>query len=77
MKKRLEINTYTYDGVEVTVKIDYIEKKITLVEFDGQKFVPKQWLFRNRGLDYIDRWCDILGAMTYAIGEAKKLLSKG
>jgi len=42
---------YTYNGIGVAVEIDFIKKKVSIVEKDGQ---AKQWLFAGRELEYMD-----------------------
>jgi hypothetical protein len=76
MIKHIEIKTYEYMGVNITVKIDYDAKDISLVEGGGGPecsatyWVAKKWIFAGRTLDYMVGWQNILDAMKYAIEEA-------
>lgn len=54
MKKNLEIITYEYKGIKVTVKIDYDRGIISLVERAEQGYKPKKWVFADRGLEYLN-----------------------
>jgi hypothetical protein len=74
MIKHLEIKTYEYCGIKVTVKIDYNDDTISLVERELDNYVKKEWVFINRGLEFMSSWLDILDAMKYAIEEARKEL---
>ena len=67
--------TYNYRGVNVLVKLDFIDSTVSLVERDDNKesgFKPKEWLFSDRGLEYLNGWRLILKAMDYAVEQAKK-----
>lgn len=72
-QKHLEVETYVHLGIAVQVEIDYDNGKISLMQ--GRKQV-KNWVFAQRGLEYMDGWRNILDAMKYAIGEAEKKLAK-
>jgi len=74
MIKHLEIKTYEYCGIRVTVKIDYNDSTISLVERELDNYVKKEWVFINRGLEFMGSWLDILDAMKYAIEEAREEL---
>ena len=76
MIKNLEIITYEYRGIKVTVKIDYDNGLISLVENQNGEYKNKTWKFAKRSLSYMQGWKNILGAMEYAIKEAEKLLSE-
>lgn len=76
MKKNLEIITYEYKGIKVTVKIDYDRGIISLVERAEQGYKPKKWVFADRGLEYLNSWKNILLAMEYAIQQSEQLLSE-
>ena len=73
--KHVEIRTYFHVGIGVTVKIDYDGGQISLVEAEKGsmpiKYSGKQWVFTNRGLEYVGGWLDILEAMKNAIKEAE------
>lgn len=69
--------TYVYKRVNVIVKIDFLEKKLSLVEKDENSesgFKPKDWFFADRTTEYLNGWRLILQAIDYAIVEAKKEL---
>lgn len=78
MIKHIEVKTYEAFDVSVTVKIDYDQKEISLVEQSGhiypqeKKFEPKKWVFAHRGLEYMGGWENILMSMDLAIKEASK-----
>jgi hypothetical protein len=74
MIKHLEIKTYEYCGIRVTVKIDYNDSTISLVERELDNYVKKKWVFINRGIEFMGSWLNILDAMKYAIEEARKEL---
>lgn len=76
MKDLLIIREYEFYGVKVLVKIDRRTKTASLVEYkDGfDKYDGKQWLFKDRELEYMNGWLNILRAMTAAVEEAKKEL---
>jgi hypothetical protein len=76
MIKHLEIKTYEYCGISVTVKIDYNDDTISLVERKLDNYVKKEWIFINRGLEFMGSWIEILDAMKYAIEEAQKELEQ-
>lgn len=75
MKKQLEVLTFTKNKINVTVKIDYLQKTISLVQQNN--FNNKNYLFVGRGLDFIPTWLQIFDAMSYATKEATKLLKEG
>lgn len=76
MKKHVEIKTIEHKGIEVVVKIDFDAGTASLVE--AQKgsmptvYGQKQWVFANRGLEYMQGWLNILEAMTVAVKECRK-----
>lgn len=78
IKKHLELKTYTFNGVEVTVEINYDEQTISLVEKTKEmgmpKFYKKSWVFAKRGLEYMAGWKEVLHAMEYAIESASNEL---
>lgn len=74
MIKHLEVKTYEYCDVRVTVKIDYNDSTISLVERELDNYVNKKWVFVGRGLEYMNGWQTILDAMKYAIEESSKEL---
>lgn len=74
--KNLEIKTIEHKGIKVTMKIDYNAGEASLVQlsYDGKTYFAKQWVFANRGLEYMNGWLVILEAMTVAVKECKKEL---
>jgi hypothetical protein len=76
MKKHIEIITITTNNIAVTVKIDYDEMKMSLVEKKGCKYETKTWMFAGRSIGYKKSWNEILEAMGKAIefgmGKLKK-----
>ena len=64
---------YTYNGIVVKVEIDFEAEEVSII--DETKKV-KKWTFSGRGIEFMDAWCEILDAMKYAIGEAKKELQE-
>ena len=81
MQKHIEVKTYEHKGITVAVEIDYDEAKITLVEKSDNEFdtnqktwLPRNWYFNNRGLEYMKGWKKILSAMEFAIDEASEEL---
>lgn len=73
-KPHLEIYTHTHKGISVTVKINYPEAEVSLVENEYPNYPNKKWLFANRTPEYLGSWLNILDAMKSAVSEAKKKL---
>lgn len=80
MEKHLEIRSSEHKGINVIVKIDYDAGTISLVERQPNSspavYAPKQWVFKNREVGYMQGWIDILEAMTFAVADAKADLDK-
>lgn len=75
--KNLEIRTIEHKGVKVTIRIDYDKGTASLMERSLRgDWVAKNWLFQDRGLEYMNGWQDILEAMKIAVAECKKELEK-
>lgn len=70
------IKTITTNGIGVTVKIDFDNNQVSLVERVDNTFKPKQFIFHKRGLDYMNGWFNILDAMQAAVIEAQQMLKK-
>lgn len=66
-----EIRTIEHKGVKVSIKIDYDEGTATLVEKIGTNWQGKQYLFKGRGLEYMNSWICILEAMQVAVEECR------
>ena len=70
----LNIKKYEFsDGTVIYVKIDFVKNKVSLTDANGAK---NQFLFAERGVEYMNGWLNILGAMRYAIREARDELTK-
>lgn len=76
MKKHIEIKTIEHKGISVIVKVDYDAGTATLVEAQPHSnpvvYQAKQWIFKNRTLEYMDGWLNILEAMAFAVKECKR-----
>lgn len=75
--KHLEVKTIEHKGIKITIMIDYDNGLVSLVEkqpFHGSVFQKKQYIFANRGLEYMNGWLNIIEAMQVAIKECKKEL---
>lgn len=76
-KRLTETISYEHKGIKVLVHVDHMNAKVSIVERDlADRFIPKKWVFIERGLEYMQGWQNILDAMKYAVGEATKLLEK-
>lgn len=75
--KNLEIRTIEHKGVKVTIRIDYDKGTASLMERSLRgDWVAKNWLFQDRGLEYMNGWQDILGAMQEAVKQCKIALEE-
>lgn len=75
-KKLTDIVRFTHEEINIDVKIDYINNKISLVESNYGSINNKKWLFADRWVEYMDSWLDILDAMKFAIWEAKRMYER-
>ena len=65
----LKIKRYDFsDGTVIRVKIDFERNKVSLVNDGGS---AASFKFAERELEYMNGWLNILGAMRYAIREAR------
>lgn len=65
----LTIKKYEFsDGTTIRVKIDFEKNKVSLVDQNGSNH---KYLFAERGLEYMNGWLNILGAMQYAVRSAR------
>lgn len=65
----LNIKKYDFsDGTNIYVKIDFANNKVSLVDQNG---APTKFKFAERGIEYMNGWLNILGAMRYAIRQAR------
>lgn len=73
---RLVEKIYDHNGIKIGVRIDFVQKQISLIEFENNnsRGSIKKWVFANRGIEFEQGWQRILTAMGYAISEAKKEL---
>ena len=76
MKKHLEVLTFTKHKIDVTVKIDYFRKTISLVQ-SNSNYNNKGYIFAERELGFMPTWLEIFDAMSYATKESTKLLKEG
>lgn len=80
MKHLIEVNSYEFEGIKVTVKIDRIAGKVSVGEIfnsSGEyQFRNKSFLFAGRELGYMQSWQTILSAVKYAIGQAEIILKE-
>lgn len=72
----LIIKTIEHKGIRVMMKIDYDKGELSFMESNYGNWQNKNWVFANRGLEYMQGWLDILDAMKFAVGEGKKELEK-
>ena len=75
--KLQEIKTVEHKGISIAVKVDYVEGTASFVEVNrAGSYPPKQFIFSNRTLDYMNGWLDILSAMQEAVKVCKADLEK-
>lgn len=68
----LTIKKYEFsDGTIIRVKIDFENNKVSLVDKGGGN---TKFLFAERGVEYMNGWLNILGAMQYAVKDARDTL---
>lgn len=66
--RNIEIYTITTGDVSVIVKIDYLNNEISLLD---QNYGKKNYVFVERGVEYMNSWLNVLKAMEVAIRDAK------
>ena len=76
MTELVSIRRYDFsDGTTLFVKIDFEMNRVSfvepVVEKIGNEYRNKQWLFAERGEEYMNGWVNILGAMQYAAKSAR------
>lgn len=65
----LNIKKYEFsDGTTIYVKIDFAKNKVSLVDQNGSN---TNFKFAERGVEYMNGWLNILGAMRYAVRQAR------
>lgn len=70
MHKNLEIKTYEFNGYDVTIKMDYQNYTLSIVDpLDGYK--RKCYVFAERPLDFMDNWVNILDAIKQSVEAAQ------
>lgn len=75
MKTLLEVREYRFqDGTTLLVELDRRTQKASFVQWDDQKqkYVPTNFKFAGRKIQYMNGWHNILSAMQYVTVEAKK-----
>lgn len=66
------IRKYNFNGVIVHIKIDRANNRVTIVQpVTNKEFTTKQYIFANRGVEYMNGWINILGALQEAIRDAR------
>lgn len=74
MIKHNELKTVEYKGIKITLDINYDAGTVSLVHqkdrFNGWQ--PKEFVFANRSLEYMNAWLLILDAIKFAVSQAKK-----
>lgn len=71
-KDLVTIRSVTHAGYQIFIKIDRERNKVSLVDRDNNgTYVPKKWLFADRGLEYMNGWRSILKAIDLAIVDAQ------
>lgn len=76
MTKNIEIITFDEGDVKITIKIDYNQNTLSLVERNGSVYLDKQWLFAERTPDYFNGWRYILDEMKKAIEYGEEQLKE-
>jgi hypothetical protein len=75
--KNLEIKTITHKKINIVIKIDYDHGEVSLVEMaTNGKYKKKEWIFAERGLEFMPAWKNILEAMQLAVKEGEMLLEQ-
>lgn len=65
----LNIKKYEFsDGTTIYVKIDFVNNRVSLVDKNGSN---TNFKFAERGSEYMNGWLNILGAMRYAVRQAR------
>ena len=72
--KHIEVTTLTHKGIKVTYRINYDRGTATLVEYQNQNWKKKEYVFADRGLEYMNGWLDILEAMQVTVKKCKEIL---
>lgn len=71
-KDLVTIRVVSHAGYKIYIKIDRESNKVSLVERDSNgAYVPKRWLFAERGLEYMTGWRNIIKAIDLAIVDAQ------
>lgn len=64
---------YTLYGISIDIEVDRQSKTATIVEWNGSKgqYVPKEFQFAKRTVEYMDGWIAIFRALEHAVQMAK------
>jgi len=77
MTKNISIVTIEHKRVKVSVKIDYDNMEVSLVEkVENSNYKAKQFLFAKRGLEYMESWESVIEAQLVAIRYGRDELKK-
>jgi len=82
MIKHIEIKSYLYGDIKVSIKTDYDKKEVSLVRAKNiMNGIPSDWekmeyVFIGRGVEYRNGWLNVLHGIEYAIKEAFDELEK-
>lgn len=74
MKRKIEINQYEYNGINIIMEINYCNHTMSVVDYKNGDFTGKNFMFAGRDKSFYKGWIDILDAIKFAITEANKLL---
>lgn len=66
-----ETYAFTKNDITIFVRIDYRNNKISLMDKNGMNYSPKFWLFKDRGVEFMQGWLNILDVMKAAVTDAK------
>lgn len=66
------VRAYKYKGIRIILEINYLSKKVSVVEYNHQSkgFVPKKFLFAERQLEYMEGWKLVFKGLELATDEA-------
>lgn len=75
IKHIIETYDFTKNNITVRVEINHSENKISLLNPNGYKNY-KEYIFAERGVEYMQGWINILEVMQDAIKDAKSRYEK-
>lgn len=70
------IKEIEHNGIKVTIKVDYDNMTLSLVEKDSGSWQDKKWTFSGRELNCMQGWQNILEAMSKAVEYGTILLEQ-